>query len=227
MTLDTKLSSDIDTILENQVTERHSYFQLKYFLIGKEPTIQSKMWQAIRELKSRKESLDSIDLEIEEIKDKIELIDISKQKLALEENSNLELINCKEKKDLFLRELIIKSRQLDRQKVSLQKKLIALDERAKNIIEECVFFVEVFKNFEKVEPLKHFDDLESQKNYWNEKLTQKFNLKALTSSHLDTEMIETILSLPDDLDVKKNVVSRLNMKHLDMLAEQKKYLNKE
>ena len=227
MTIDTKLSSDIDAILENQVTERHSYFQLKYFLIGKEPTIQSKMWQAVRELKSRKESLDSIDLETEEIKDKIELIDISKQKLALEENSNLELINSKEKKDLFLRELIIKSRQLDRQKISLEKKLIVLDERAKNITEECVFFVEVFKNFEKIEPLKHFDDLESQKNYWNEKLTQKFNLKALTSGHLDTEMIETILSLPDDLDVKKNVVSRLNTKHLDMLAEQKKYLNKE
>jgi hypothetical protein len=57
-------------------------------------------------------------------------------------------------------------------------------------------------------------------------LTQKFNLKALTSGHFDTEMMETILALPDDLDVKKNVVTRLNAKHLDMLNETKKFLSK-
>lgn len=218
------LSQDIKKILQNELIERHSYFQLKYFLIGKEPTIQAKMWQCIRELKSRKDSLDAIDLEIEEIKDKIELIDISKQRSALEHSNSLDSFKNNDEKELFLKELIIKNRQTDRQKINLQKKLGSLENKTKNIAEECVFFVEVFKNLEKLEPLKHFDDLDSQKNYWNEKLTQKFNLKALTSNHLDTEMIETILALPDDIEVKKNVVSRLNAKQLDMLTETKKYL---
>lgn len=222
MELEKNLGEEISSILENKPAERHSYFQLKYFLIGKEPTIQSKMWQTIRELKSRKESLDSLDLEIEDTKDKIELIDINKQKLALEQNLDID----PDRQDLVLREVIIKNRQLDRQKLSLQKKLISLDEKIKNITEECIFFVEVFKNLEKIQPLKHFDDLDSQKEYWNEKLTQKFNLKALTSGHFDTEMMETILALPDDLDVKKNVVTRLNAKHLDMLNETKKFLSK-
>lgn len=216
---------DIEKILENVAPERHSYFQLKYFLIGKEPTLQSKMWQAIRELKSRKDSLDSIDLEIEETKDKIELIDISKQKLALESNSESFKNKTSDEQELSIRELIVKNRQLDRQKTSLQKKLSSLDQKIINITEECVFFVDVFKNLEKIESLKHFDDLESQKNYWNEKLTQKFNLKALTTGIFDSEMMETILALPDDVDVKKNVVSRLNARHLDMLNEGKKYLS--
>jgi len=227
MQLDESLSQDINSILENKLIERHSYFQLKYFLIGKEPTIQSKMWQSVRELKSRKDSLDAIYLEIDEIKDKIELIDIAKQKMVLEQNLNLDKLKNADEKDLYLRETIIKNRQLDRQRASLTKKLSSSDDKIKNIIEECVFFVEVFKNLEKIEPLKHFDDFNSQKEFWNEKLTQKFNLKALTSGHLDAELVETILALPDELDIKKNVVGRLNARHLDMLNEAKKYLPEE
>ena len=66
-----------------ELSSRHSYFQLQYFLIGKEPTNQSKMWQCLRELKSRKDNLESIDLQIEEEKDNLEF-----QKLSLLELEN-------------------------------------------------------------------------------------------------------------------------------------------
>ena len=75
--MERNLREEIKELLKNEVAQRHSYFQLKYFLIGKEPTYQSKMWQCLRELKTRYDSLEAIDLEREEVKDKIELLDIS------------------------------------------------------------------------------------------------------------------------------------------------------
>ena len=61
-----------DLLSQQEISQRHSYFQLKYFLIGKEPTYQSKMWQCLRELRNRVESLDNMSLEIDELKDKID-----------------------------------------------------------------------------------------------------------------------------------------------------------
>ena len=63
ISLNMELKEEISRILKNEVAERHSYFQLRYFLIGKEPTIQSKMCQCIKERKIRKEALDSLELE--------------------------------------------------------------------------------------------------------------------------------------------------------------------
>ena len=62
-----KLVKEINDVIQKQeINSRHSYFQLKYFLIGKEPTLQSKMWQCLRELKTRNESITNMDLELEE-----------------------------------------------------------------------------------------------------------------------------------------------------------------
>jgi len=49
------IREEMHKILEKSPSERHSYFKLRYFLIGKETTHQGKMWQYIRELKYRKE----------------------------------------------------------------------------------------------------------------------------------------------------------------------------
>ena len=39
--------------------ERHSFFQLNHFIIGKEPTVQAKLWQCIREITARIENIES------------------------------------------------------------------------------------------------------------------------------------------------------------------------
>jgi len=82
------LMDEMSVLLAQDVAQRHSYFQLKYFLIGKEPTNQSKMWQCLRELKSRKESLKSILLEREDLKDKLELLDINAKRKMIEMEKN-------------------------------------------------------------------------------------------------------------------------------------------
>ena len=102
--MSTEIMERINKILENELSERHSYFQLKYFIIGKEPTLQGKMWQCIRELGSRKDSLNAIEIQNHELNDKKELIDIKIEKNNLtlkniEESYELEFMIEEEKKE--------------------------------------------------------------------------------------------------------------------------------
>ena len=206
------LKAETTELLKHEVVQRHSFFQLKYFLIGKEPTVQSKMWQCLRELRQRRESLDAIELEREEVKDKIALIDISMLKLtAAYGNEN--------QPELDRRELEIRIRQTERQKKALIRNLEDLDDKERWLNDECLFFVETFKNLEKVEPLRPFDDIEAQSQYWNEKLTQKANIKMLTQNTIDSELVETIVALPNDLPIKKHTLQNLNIKQEQMLQQ--------
>jgi hypothetical protein len=231
MSTDTQpnLLQEIDAALKNEVVQRHSYFQLKYFLIGKEPTNQSKMWQCLRELKTRKESLDALELEIADSKDKIELLDIGIEKLRVQAedspilppwNTNLDEGNPSTRvrlQTLDIQETEIKIRQLERQKKAAEAGLLQLAERKKWLEEEARFFLETFKNLQKLEPLRPYDDLNSQKQYWGERLANKLNLKMLTHNQLDTELVETIVALPDDIPVKQQALNTLQVRHASML----------
>lgn len=201
----------INTALKHEVASRHSYFQLRYFLIGKEPTNQAKMWQCLRELKTRTESLSSLDLEIEETKDKLKLLDITKTELL--ESLNNATID----QGLQAARIEIKIRQNSRQKTSAEASLASLIERKKWIEEESRFFIETFENIQKIETLKPFDDFESQKQYWQEKLSQKINLKMLMNNQIDHELLETIVALPDDIPIKKQTLVALNERHQQLL----------
>jgi hypothetical protein len=205
------LLDEISAVLKYEPCQRHSYFQLKYFLIGKEPTNQSKMWQCLRELKSRKESLESLDLEYEDSKDKLELLDITLERIRMK----LESVQD----ELSKREIQIQTNQTNRQRASLEANILQLVERKNWIEEESRFFLETFKSILKTEPLKNFDDLDSQKEYWEEKLANKLNLKMLTSNQLDMEMVETIVALPDDMPIKKQILNTLNLRHVSLMKQ--------
>lgn len=216
---------EINELLQHEPTQRHSYFQLKYFLIGKEPTIQSKMWQCLRELKNRKDSLQSMDLEISETNDKLLLLDINIQKLEHNiKELTAQLVTTMN--ELSMQEWKINIRQLERQKTAHLESLNQIEERKKWTAEESRFFIETFKSLIKIEDLKHFDDFESQMNYWNEKLTQKINLKMLTSGHIDSELIETVVALPEETPIKKQTLQTLNMKQAQILQQFKEMAQK-
>lgn len=219
--INANLLAEMDEVLKYEVAQRHSYFQLKYFLIGKEPTIQAKMWQCLREMKARRDSLTSIDLEIEDSKDRLELLDISIEKLRVDQQHASENQDGAKYGDLFQREIDLKIRQIERQKKAAEANLLQLADRKKWLEEESRFFLETFKNLYRTEPLKHFDDIEAQKQYWGERLAQKLNLKMLTHNQLDTELIETIVALPDDVPIKKQALGTLNLRHMNMVQQLK------
>lgn len=207
-----ELMVEMKEILKNEIAERHSYFQMKYFIINKEPTIQSKMWQCLREIKTRHESLESIMLEIDDGKDNSELIDINIDKLE----DTLRKRIGKEDSKSELREMEIGIRRLRRKKVLSEKNLEVLTKKMRHLEEEANFFVITFESLNKIEPLRNYDDIDSQKQYWNEKLLQKVNLKMLLHSTVDTEIIETVMALPDDLPIKQQTVKNLELRHGQM-----------
>ena len=57
---------------EHRIPSVHSDFQIANFIIGKETSLVGKQWQCLRELQSRKDSLELVENEIEEINDNIE-----------------------------------------------------------------------------------------------------------------------------------------------------------
>lgn len=205
--------TQMNEILNYEMAERHSYFQMKYFIVNKEPTTQSKMWQCLREIKSRYESLQALDLEIDESKDNLELIDININKMIAIYDKKVSM--GKTSDSLKISE--IKLRKAKRQRVMANKNIETLVKKKKNLEEEANFFVLSFRNLEVVEPLKDYDDLESQKQYWGEKLLQKINLKMLLQSQVDTELIETVLALPDDIPIKGQTVKNLDSMHKKMI----------
>jgi len=204
-------------LLKNNVIERHSYFQLKYFIVNKEPTTQAKMWQCLREIKTRFESLEALVLEYDEGKDNLELINIKIDKLGKK------IENYEENEEATKRELEIQLRKLGRKKIAAFRNLQKLQEKKKALEEESHFFVESFKGLVEIEPLKPFDDIDAQCEYWGEKLQNKMNLKMMTQGNVDTELIETILALPDRIPVKEQTVKSLEDRHqkIQLMLESK------
>ena len=166
------LLSEMQSILSNEIAERHSYFQMKYFIVNKEPTTQAKMWQCLREIKARYESLEAIDMEIEDSKDNLELIDLDINKLNRIFEKKSKDFNVEK-----LRRFEIHLKKINRKRFIADKNLQILQKKKKYLEEEAKFFVVLFKGLEQVEPLKNYDDINVQKEYWGEKLLQKINLK--------------------------------------------------
>jgi hypothetical protein len=216
--MSTELIKKMDDLLKNDVVSRHSYFQLKYFLIGKEPTNQAKMWQCLRELKLRKDNLKNLLLQIEEEKDKLELHEINLIKLNKLKDQEIDEITAKE--------LVVKQRQLNRAVEGVKNTILDLQEKQRFIGEECEFFLQTYNNIEKIEPIKNFDDIDAQKEYWGTKLLEKMNLKILLENNIDIELVETVLSLPDDIPIKQQVLNKLNALQANMINLQNEYTKK-
>jgi len=196
----------IDEVLKLDPVDRHSFFQLKYFVINKEPTHQSKLWRCVREISSRKDAIEAILLELDEQKDQLELAGIEEARL----HGKPSAFGIEPPDDeLYQREKEIKLRQVNRKKDSIQKNIHNLEVRLKYAQEEALFFVEAFKSLEKKEEIKPFDDLESQKEYWNEKFKHKFRLSSILGFRPDLDLVETILTLNDDAPVKREIVGMI------------------
>ena len=183
-----------EAILANDVTERHSLFQLQCFVLAKEPTIQGKLHQCLREIKSRKQSLDALNLEIEDQIDKLELMDF-------------DIADAQENSTSIRKPFIIRS--LERKRTALRNNLKELKDKQRNISEELQFFCSAFDQLNRREKIKPWDDPDVQKEYWSEKLRFEVNARLLVRQLPDVELLKTILCLNDDSPVKKGVVEML------------------
>ena len=226
MNTDNELYLKMEEVLKHSPENRHSYFQMKYFVIGKEVTTQAQMWQCLRELQSRKATIDGLSLSIEETKDQIELQEIEQAKeLHRLDHPNFNLdIGLPEA--LKEREKIIKCRQYERKRQQLQLSLVQLQETLKFAWQEAKFFLQMFEAIRRVEPLKDYDDLDAQKEYWNERIAQQINLKLLLQQPLDTELVNTALSLHEDAPIRLQTQKTLDHIEGQMNQLKEQYLLK-
>lgn len=215
----------IDSILEKaNLPDRHTYFQIEKFMIGKEPTVQSQLWAIVRELQARKETIEVHEKELKDAEDNLELFDIKIQKL----DRKIKQLSKKEGvyTDLNIQETEIHIRKLQREKESLIKSAQKANKRLKSVIEEADFLL---KGFEKIVlqfgEMKPLDDEQSQKELWNEKLLEEFNLRIILQKPIDPEFVRTVLCLNDDAIVKKQMVSLIENIQNKMLTDRKPSLN--
>lgn len=206
---DLTLNEEAKKILDHaDLKDRHSFFQLSHFIIGKEPTIQSKLWQCVREINPRLETLKSLDLEIENYEENYKIIeiriDILKNKidnLVLNPNNNIDVLKAeilKIKKAKLERS--ISTKDINKEKLVKKKEMIE---------EELDFFVKTFKELEKVEKIKKWDDFNVQNDIWTAKLGTELNLRVLLNLPTDLELCKTVLSLPEGNQIKKQLVGSL------------------
>lgn len=218
----TTLQDTLKEIVEkNPMAGRHSYFQLKYFVVGKEPTIQAKLWQCLREMKARKETLEAIGLERDDTRDRIELTEIELEAMVAPSSQfGIDLPTD----ELSKRELAVKTRQVNRRLSSLKKALTELDARQRETEEEAAFFLQAFEELEKVEPVKSYDDLDAQREYWSQRFSNELNMKLMLEHRIDAELAKAVLSLPDNAGVKQELVGILNQHQLAIEEKKKQML---
>lgn len=221
--MSSELLDKVNAIVEkSDIPERHTFFQIKNFIIGKEYTVQGQLWQIVRELKARRDNVEALELQIADSEDNVALIDIRIERLCshIDVHSDYDAL-------LRAKEHEIALRKLDREKMALQKNVNSLKAKLKYLLEEVVFFTGAFDSLSKVEPMKPMDDVGAQKQYWNEKLANHLNLRLLLKNPLDTEFVNTILALDDDAPVKQHMLGILDKVQKLMIKERDRQLSLE
>lgn len=197
--------------------DRHSFFQMEKFMIGREPTAHSQIWQIVREMQVRAETVDNYLQQLEDAEDDLEMFDINiercNRKLRDETSAQTKM------SDLNIQEYEINIRKLQRQKQSLVNSARKVRNKLRFVLEELAFLVGSYEQIvAHIGEPRPFDDRECQKEMWNEKLLEEYNLRVLLHRPLDPDFVRTVLCLGDDSPVKRHVVNLLENIQQKMLA---------
>ena len=204
-----KLTNQAEKILNSvDLKDRHSYFQLAHFILGKEPTIQAKLWQCVREISPRLETLISLENEMEIFEENFQITEI---KIKMIESKIEKLsINSNNEQNILKSEILkIKKKRYERSLSSKEKTKEKILKKKRMIEEELSFFVKNFDELEKVEKIKNWDDFKLQSDIWSAKLGADLNLRFLLNLPTDIELCKTVLSLPESNPVKQQLVTSL------------------
>lgn len=186
-------------ISTSPITTRHTFFQLKHFVLGKEVTTQAKLQKCLREIEARHSSANSMILATEDMEDEVKMLDL---RIAV-------LDKKKEKNELHKEYKSIQKRKLNRKKVALFDSIRETKNKIRETEEELSFFLSAYKQLETIEPLKRHDDPESNAQFWNENFAQELQLRVLLQKPLDLELVKCILALDPDSPTRKEMISIL------------------
>lgn len=208
-------------INEAKISHRHTFFQLKHFVLGKELTTQGKLQKCVKELESRVEAMESIKLSIEEAQDDMELLSLKIKSLEVKNKKNglPDPLHRKYKE--------IQIRKLERKKKLLSNSLDNLKNKYKEAEEEASFFLGAFRQLEAIEPLRDYDDAESNQRFWNENFGQELKLRLLLQKPLDLELVKSILALNKESPIRVEMVKMLDQIQNKIIEDKIALENKE
>lgn len=184
---------------EGRTCGRHTFFQLKHFVLGKELTTQAKLQKCLREVDARRKSLKSMFVGLEDAEDELELLGIK-----------AEVLEKKKPKDaLDRRQTEIQKRRLGRKREMLLDSIDDMRQKIREAEEETDFFIRAFEQLEKVEPLRRYDDPDANSEFWNENFMQDLRLRLMLGRPVDTELVRCILAMDEKSPVRVEMVGIL------------------
>lgn len=200
---------------KHKIPSCHSNFQIRNFIIGKETSTVAKLWQCIRELQARQETIDSLESDYKDLLDNIEIAKIDLQELeetAEEEVTEKIGILRNKKKTIQIRKQI---RTIER----LQKSKNNLDNQRNNILKEMGVLVEEFDNLTAEHPYKDFDDESAQLDYWTQKFQKEIVLTQTLGLPPNPELLKSCLALPENSELRKNIEIALLQANKKLIKE--------
>lgn len=188
-----------DLIRQSRVSGRHTFYQLKHFVLGKEITTQAKMWKCIRELEARLGSFKSMENAILEAEDDIRTLEIRVE--ILEKKKTKSVLHSEYKQ--------IRRRKLERRIATLKDSVEEMRRRLSETSEEMNFFFGAYSQMEAIEPLRSHDDPEANATYWDQNFAQELQLRLMLQRPLDLELVKCILALHEGSPTRRDMVGML------------------
>lgn len=197
-------------IVEGKSCGRHTFFQLKHFVLGKELTTQAKLQKCVREMDARRKSLKSMILGLEDALDEAEILRLKRASLEKK----------KPKNTLDKKHSEIQNRRLGRKLEMLLDSIEEMRLKIRETEEETEFFIRAFEQLEAIEPLKRYDDPEANAEFWNENFTQDLRLRLMLQKPIDLELVKCILALDPESPVRQEVVGILEQIQRKAISQQ-------
>lgn len=204
-----------ELVAKSGVSGRHTFYQLKHFVLGKEVTTQAKMWKCIRELEARTGAAKALIRSMEEAEDDLRILDLRGHIL---EKKKTKGVLHKEYKE-------IRRRKLCRSRQALEESLSDMKKRLSETEEEIRFFLGAYRQMEAMEPLRPHDDPEANANYWDQNFAQELQLRMMLQKPLDVELVKCILALDDSSSTRKDIIGMLEQIRIRAMQESKNHID--
>jgi hypothetical protein len=124
-----------------------------------------------------------------------------------------------ENNDLEIKEAEINIRKLQREKEALIVASRRVNYKLKCVLEETAYLVAAYDAIvSQIGEMKPLDDEEAQREMWNEKLLEELNLRVILQRPIDSELVRTIMCLPEELPVKQTMTKLLESRQQHMMS---------
>jgi len=200
-------------------TGKHTDFQLRSIING-QYTDHGKMWQCVREISARMESLDAMNLQIEQSKDDIRLlrIEIGKYKLGIKMPQGTGNV---EHNEFYREEKRIKIRSTKRKIQSVRTSIENLKKRQSETIQEIDYLSQFLDNLLKKKDWKDLEDNDAQWEYWNARYSNELHVRLLLGLPIDTELAKSILIQENNMSAKSELLRFIGTRNQKIEPEKK------